>query len=155
MKETLFTKIANGTIKSYIWHQNEKYMAFLTPFPNTKGVTVVAPKMYMPSYVFSLDENVYIDFLRYVKIVANILDMKLGVARTSLIFEGTGIDHLHAKLYPLHGPKASQTDVWADHVVYFNEYPGYVSTVEGPKANDFELESLCTLLRVCPPHDMA
>src|SRR5690606_33010509 len=125
----------------------EKFMAFLTPFPNTKGVTVVAPKEYLPSYIFSIEDNLYLEFLIYVKDIAKILDEKLNVSRTSLIFMGTGIDHLHAKLYPLHGPKASQTDIWADHVAYYNEYPGYVTTVEGPEASKDELNNLCELLK--------
>lgn len=131
--ETIFTKIAQGRITSYIWHQDEEFMAFLTPFPNTDGLTVVAPKEYKPSYIFAMDDAYYVRFLLYVKRVSAYLDGGLGVARTALVFEGTGVEHLHAKLYPLHGELASQTDVWADHLVYFKKYAGYISAVEGPE----------------------
>ena len=40
------------------------------------------------------------------KKVAKLLDSKLDdVGRTAMVFEGYGVDHVHAKLYPMHGTK--------------------------------------------------
>lgn len=143
----IFCRIVKGEIKSYVIWEDSEYVAFLTPFPNMVGMTIVAPKKHTSSYVFDVDDPIYSDFLKAVKTVGKLLDKKLGVARCALVFEGTGIDHLHAKLYPLHGPKASQTDVWSDHKIFFPEYPGYLSTVEGPEMDSKELEKLAKKIR--------
>ena len=42
-------------------------------------------------------------FIKAVKKVANLLEEKLNVKRVHMVFEGTGVNHLHAKLYPAIG----------------------------------------------------
>jgi diadenosine tetraphosphate (Ap4A) HIT family hydrolase len=41
---TIFDKIVSGEMKSWTVWEDDQYMAFLTPFPNTPGFTVVIPK---------------------------------------------------------------------------------------------------------------
>ncbi len=44
------------------------------------------------------------DLVIAAKKTAQLLDEALkGVARTGMILEGYGVDHLHAKLFPMHG----------------------------------------------------
>lgn len=117
-------------------------MAFLTPFPNTPGLTVVIPKINPGDYVFSLDDEAYIDLLAATKTVAKLLETSLGVRRVALVFEGTGVAYVHAKLYPLYGKLASQTDVWSDHTEFVEEYRGYITTIEGPKMDDTQLKEI-------------
>jgi len=93
-------------------------------------------------YVFELEDDLYIDFLRATKEVAVILKKALNVHRIALVFEGTGVAHVHAKLYPLHGPLAGQTDVWSDHTEFTEEYKGYFSTVEGPEMDNTRLRQI-------------
>ncbi len=59
-----------------------------------------------------------------------------------MVFEGTGVAHVHAKLYPLHGKLAGETNVWSTHNEFYPEYVGYITTVEGPKMTDEELDKI-------------
>ena len=142
MTDTVFDKIIRGEIDSYVVWEGEKHIAFLTPFPNTPGLTVVIPKTNPGDDVFSLDDQVYLDLMAATKTVAKILEKALGVARVALVFEGTGVAYVHAKLYPLHGKLASQTNVWSDHTEFIEEYRGYMTTIEGPKMSDERLKEI-------------
>lgn len=127
---------------SYKVWEDDNFLAFLTPFPNTPGLTVVIPKHNPGDYIFALDDELYQEFLIATKKVARLLENALGVSRVALVFEGTGVAYVHAKLYPLHGELASQTDVWSDHTEFTEEYLGYFSTVEGPKMDDARLKEI-------------
>ena len=139
---TIFDKIIAGEIPSYIVWQDEKYVAFLTPFAGTPGLTLVIPRQNPGDYVFDLGDEDIAGLMRATKKVAKLLEEALGVKRVALVFEGTGVAHVHAKLYPLHGALASQTNVWSSHQEFYPEYVGYISTVEGPKMADSELAKI-------------
>lgn len=142
MSDTIFDKLIRGEIDSYIVWEDDKHIAFLTPFPNTPGLTVVIPKTNPGDYLFSIDTEAYADLMGAVKTVAKLLEKALGVSRVALVFEGTGVAYVHAKLYPLHGKLASQTDVWSDHAEFVEEYRGYITTIEGPKMADDQLKEI-------------
>lgn len=139
MSDTIFDKIIRGEMSSFKVWEDEKFLAFLTPFPNTPGLTVVIPKHNPGDYVFSLDDELYAEFLVATKKVANILEKALDVKRVALVFEGTGVAYVHAKLFPLHGELASQTNIWSAHTEFFEEYRGHITTAEGPKMDDARL----------------
>ena len=139
---TIFDKIVSGEMKSWTVWEDENYMAFLTPFPNTPGFTVVIPKVNTGDYVFSLDNNVYHELWDATRTVAKLLEKAFDTPRVAVIFEGTGVAHVHAKLIPLHGELAGQTDVWSKHTEFNPEYTGHLTTVEGPKMNDVELDKI-------------
>ena len=64
----------------------------------------------------------------------------LGAPRVALVFEGTGVAYVRAKLIPLHGELAAKTDVWSDHTEFTEEYKGFITTVEGPQMPDEQLK---------------
>lgn len=142
MPETIFDKIVSGEIKSHIVWESETHIAFLTPFPNTPGFTVVIPKKNIGDNVFSLNDEDYLELMKATKTVANILEKALEVKRVALVFEGTGVAHVHAKLIPLYGSLASQTDVWGDKTEFVEEYRGFITTLEGPKMDDARLDEI-------------
>ena len=142
MSDTIFDKIVRRELESYIVWEDDKHLAFLTPYPNTPGVTVVLPKVNPGDYVFSIDDAVYHDLLEATKLVAQLLEKTLHVPRVAMIFEGTGVAYVHAKLYPLHGRLANQTDVWSDHTEFVEDYRGYITTIEGPKMDDSQLKTI-------------
>jgi len=74
MNHTIFDDIVTGKMKSWKIWEDEKFLAFLTPFPNTPGFTVVIPKQNPGDYVFSLDDNLYSEMMLAVKKVAGILE---------------------------------------------------------------------------------
>ena len=75
MNHTIFDDIVSGKMKSWKIWEDEKFLAFLTPFPNTPGFTVVIPKHNPGDYVFSLDDNLYFEMMLAVKKVAGILEV--------------------------------------------------------------------------------
>jgi diadenosine tetraphosphate (Ap4A) HIT family hydrolase len=150
MDDCIFCKIAKGQIPSHKVWEDEKHLAFLSIFPNTKGVTVVITKKHYPSYAFDLPDDVLCDLIKTVKKVAKLLDKKLeDVGRTAMVFEGFGVDHVHAKLFPMHGtldmqewePIESRIDT------YFEKYPGHISSHDAKRADDKELAELAKKIR--------
>lgn len=144
---TIFDQIVSGEMKSWQVWEDDKFLAFLTPFPNTPGFTVVIPKQNPGDYVFSLDDTLYVEFMEAVKTVANILEKAFDTSRVALIFEGTGVAHVHAKLIPLHGQLADETGVWSPHQEFNEEYQGWLTTAEGPKMSDERLDEIQAKIR--------
>jgi diadenosine tetraphosphate (Ap4A) HIT family hydrolase len=133
MSNTIFDEIIEGSRDSYKIWEDDKHLAFLTPFPNTPGFTVLIPKQNFGDYVFSLSDEQYVDMMIACKKVAKILEKALNTPRVALIYEGTGVAYVHAKLIPLHGELAGKTDVWSNHTEFNEEYLGWLTTAEGPE----------------------
>jgi histidine triad (HIT) family protein len=146
-ERTIFDEIVDGNIPSWKVWEDDNYLAFLTPFPSTPGLTVVIPKQNPGDYVFELDADARTGLIEAATKVSKVLEKALGVKRVGLVFEGTGVAHVHAKLYPLHGDLASQTGVWSKHQEFYPNYIGYISTVEGPRMSDDELAELQAKIR--------
>ena len=145
MENCIFCKIVDGKSPAYIIWEDEKHIAFLSIYPNTKGFSVVIPKKHYPSYAFDLDDNVLTELIVAVKKVAKLLDSKLeDVGKTGMIFEGFGVDHMHAKLFPMHG--TSDMKEWQQLKSkvdkYFEKYEGYISSHDYQRADDEELKVL-------------
>jgi len=136
--DCIFCKIANKEISSYIIEENENHMAFLDIFPNTKGQVVIIPKKHLPSNFIQCDDKEFLKTLFFAKNISEKMIQKLNVKRVALVIEGTGIDHLHIKLYPINNEEKE----FKDEKVIFENYPGYITTKLGPKANDEELQEI-------------
>ena len=124
-------------------------MAFLSIFPNTEGFSVVITKEHYPSYVADVPDEVSNGLLNASKKVAKLLDKTLpDVGRTGFVFEGFGVDHLHAKLFPMHGTKS---DTWKQQVSrlkkYFETYEGYISSHDYERADDVTLAELAEKIK--------
>ncbi|OJI08519.1 MAG: diadenosine tetraphosphate hydrolase [Candidatus Vogelbacteria bacterium CG22_combo_CG10-13_8_21_14_all_37_9] len=150
MKDCIFCQIVNGEAPSYQIWSDEKHLAFLSIFPNTEGVTVVIPKDHHSSYAFDLPDQVLADLILATKKVAKLLDSKLtDVGRTAMVFEGYGVDHVHAKLFPMHGTADMESwrPIESDQPKYFTQYEGYVSSHDYERADDSKLDELAKKLR--------
>jgi diadenosine tetraphosphate (Ap4A) HIT family hydrolase len=149
-KNCIFCKILRGEADSFVIWEDMKHVAFLSIFPNTRGATVVIPKAHVPSYAFDAENNILTDLVLAAKTVAKLLDAKLdGVARTAMVFEGYGVDHLHAKLFPMHGTGADSRfrPIHSNVNKYFDNYEGYISSHDWKRADDRELGELARFLR--------
>ena len=144
---TIFDDIVSGKMKSWSVWEDDEFLAFLTPFPNTPGFTVVIPKHNAGDYFFSLNDDFYSKYMQVVKTVANILEKAFDTPRVALVFEGTGVAHVHAKLIPLHGKLAGETGVWSPHKEFNEEYRGWLTTAEGPKMSDERLDEIQAKIR--------
>lgn len=149
MADCVFCEIVKGESPCHKIWEDEKFLAFLSIFPNTKGFSVVIPKQHYSSYAFDLPDEVLSGLVLAAKRVGKILDAKFeDVGRTGLIFEGFGVNHVHAKLVPMHGTKM---DAWKKlgsyHEHYFEKYEGYISSHDYHRADDQELAALAQRIR--------
>lgn len=143
----IFCNIVNGTTPSHKVWESSSHLAFLSIFPNTPGVTVVIPKRHFKSYAFELPEDELVALMLASKTVALLLDIKLKTNRTAMVFEGYGVDHVHAKLYPMHCAPAS--DAWTavespeeKKSEFHHFYPGYITSHDGDRASDNDLSAI-------------
>ncbi len=145
----IFCEIVNGKAPAHVLWEDKKHLAFLSIFPNTEGFSVVITKEHFPSYAFQCTDEVLSGLIIAAKKVAQLLDAKLeDVGRTGMILEGFGVDHLHAKLFPMHGTKmANWKPIHADHPVYFKQYEGYISSHDYKRADDASLAKLAQRIR--------
>ena len=85
------------------------------------------------------------------KKTAKVLDNYFeDVSRSGMFFEGFGIDHLHSKIFPMHGTadlKNWQPIENKKVNTYFKNYPGYLSSNDSLLANETELAELATNIR--------
>lgn len=141
MKDCIFCQIVRGEAPCHKIWEDEKHLAFLSIFPNTEGFSVVITKEHYPSYIFDLPEKVMTDLVVAAKEVAKRLDSAFSdVARTGMVFEGFGVDHIHAKLFPMHGTKDEQWKQRKSNVdIYFDTYQGYISSHDYKRADDMYL----------------
>ena len=147
--DCVFCKIVAGEFPSYQVWEDDKHLAFLTPFPNTEGFTVLVVKDHYDSYFAELPKTVLDGLVGAAQTVAKKIDAAYDdVGRTGLMFEGFGVNHIHAKLVPMH---ATKSDTWKERIshqeTYFHEYPGYISSHDAPVADPAELEATAKKIR--------
>lgn len=139
-----------GEVPSHKFWEDEKHIAFLSIFPNTEGFSVVATKEHLPSYPFENTDEVLAALTIATKKAVRILDETFkDVGRTGMFFEGFGVDHLHSKLFPMHG--TGDMKEWKNIEsgkmnTFFEKYPGYLSSNDSHRADDKELAELADKL---------
>jgi len=151
----IFCEIASGKIEPLgngkFW-ENKKYVAWLSPFPNTEGFAVLIPKKHYASDVLQMSNEDLKDFVIEAKKISELLIKAFDdVGRVGLIMEGTGIDHAHIKLVPLHGTEYMKKGEWrqvhSKNNDYFKKYEGYIASNDGPRGNDTDLKNLAARLK--------
>lgn len=149
-EECIFCKIVKGELPCHKIWEDEKHLAFLSIFPNTEGFTVVIPKKHYPSYYFDLSDETLSELIIATKKVAKLIDAKLeDVGRTGMIFEGFGVDHVHSKLFPMHG--TANMEKWKEINSkvdkFFDKYEGYISSHDYKRADDEKLKKIAEKIR--------
>lgn len=151
----IFCEIATKKIElrgnGLIW-EDKTHMAWLSPFPNTQGFSVVIPKKHHSSDVLAMPDKELSEFIITAKKVAKILENYFeDVGRVGLMMEGTGIDHAHIKLFPMHGTSYLKKGEWkqtlSEEETYFEKYEGYFSSNDGPQADFEKLEELANKIK--------
>jgi diadenosine tetraphosphate (Ap4A) HIT family hydrolase len=150
MDDCIFCKIVKRELPAHVIWENDTHMAFLSRWPNTEGFSVVIPKKHFSSYLFDNDNEVITGLTLASKEVAKLIDAAFeDVGRTGMIFEGFGVDHLHAKLFPMHG--TSEIKEWqkfkSNINTYFEKYPGYISSHDSKEVSDEELAKVADKIR--------
>ena len=137
----IFCEIAAGHMPCHKVWEDEHHLAFLTIFPNTDGVTVVITKDHHGSYFADLRADVRTGLVEAAITVARKIDAAFpDVGRTAMVFEGFGVNHIHAKLYPLHGTALPEwKPIKSEQRKFFSQYEGYVSSHDCERADDTAL----------------
>jgi diadenosine tetraphosphate (Ap4A) HIT family hydrolase len=149
--DCIFCAIAQNQAPHHLIWEDDKHKAFLSIFPNTEGFTVVIPKDHYDSYAFAQSDELLSNLVIATKKVALILDSYFeDVSRCGMFFEGFGVDHLHSKLFPMHG--TGDMEQWAmiesaKNKQFFATYPGYLSSNDSERANDETLALLAQKIR--------
>ncbi|MBP9668725.1 MAG: HIT family protein [Candidatus Pacebacteria bacterium] len=149
IQDCIFCGIAQGTMPCHRVWEDDKHLAFLSIFPNTEGFTVVIPKEHQDSYVAAVPEEVADGIFRAARIVARKIDAAFpDVGRTGFMFEGFGVNHLHAKLFPMHG---TSDESWRQHKSherrFFPVYEGFMSSHDSERADDAALATIAEKIR--------
>nr|XP_040047533.1 uncharacterized protein LOC120828190 [Gasterosteus aculeatus aculeatus] len=146
----LFSQIVRGEQQQWrVWEDSE-HVAFLTPYPNTPGLTVVVPRKHLSSDIFKLEDADYKNLILATYKVARLLEGGLRAQGVGLIFEGFEIDYAHAKLIPLL-PSPDGTKPADLQAEFFHSYPGYVSSLDGPAADPETLKEIHSKITHCRP----
>ena len=148
----IFCSIVAGEAPCHKIWESETHLAFLSIFPNTPGFTVVIPKDHHGSYAFAATNQVLSELILATKQVAKLLDAHFDdVTRCGMFFEGYGVDHLHSKLFPMHGGgdfgAGEASPEAARPTIFFDKYPGYLSSHDAGRADDIKLAKLAAEIR--------
>lgn len=137
----LFPRIVRGEEKQWRVWEDDSHIAFLTPFPNTPGLTVLIPRKPLSSDIFRLEEVDYKELVLATRKVSRLLEAGVDAWGVGLIFEGFEIDYAHAKLIPLvSSPDNAMVSLTCPASEFHQLYPGYVTSVHGPPANKESLQ---------------
>jgi histidine triad (HIT) family protein len=106
MENCIFCKIVSGEIPSAKILEDDNFIAFLGVFPKYPGMTVIATKKHVSSYLYqSLDDNELASMHLFTKRIARAIDRSLGSRRCMQVMEGLEVDHGHLKLFPCYEDK--------------------------------------------------
>ena len=95
---SIFTKIINGEIPCYKIYEDDKTIAFLDINPETRGHTLVVPKLEVDK-IYDLPDGDFRALMDTVKKLSIHMEQKLG-ARTLWKVIGTDVPHAHVHLLP-------------------------------------------------------
>lgn len=149
MDNCIFCQIVAGKMPCHKIHEDSKHLAFLSIFPNTEAFSVVITKKHYSSYYVKLPKKVLNELMEFSAKVAKKIDSSYpDVGRTGLIFEGFGVDHIHAKLFPMHHTSSTHWQPRSSSVdKYFEKYEGYISSHNGPRESEEKLAQIAKKIK--------
>ena len=95
---SIFTKIINAEIPCYKIYEDDKTFAFLDINPETKGHTLVVPKLEVDK-IYELPDEDYQALMATAKKLSQNMEKQLG-QRTLWKVIGTDVPHAHVHLLP-------------------------------------------------------
>lgn len=97
---SIFSKIINGEIPSYIVAEDEKNLAILDINPLVIGHTLVIPKKEV-DYYFDMEDQDFTDLNLFSKKVAKAIETVVPCLRIGVAVVGLEVPHTHVHLVPL------------------------------------------------------
>ena len=146
--DCVFCRIVAGAEPCHVVYEDERHLGFLDVFPNTEAFSVVITKQCLPSDIARAEGHAAAGLLQAARrVAAKVAAAYEDVDRCAIVFEGMMIDHLHAKVIPLHRTAGVQpspeSGTTARGDQYFEAYPGYVTTeIAASRADDEHLAAV-------------
>ena len=134
-----FSLLVQSQLSSWPIWQDARHVAFLTPFANTPGFTVIVPRKRFSSDIFSIKPKAYAELMRAAHTVAQLLKTTLEVERCGMLLEGFDINYAHLKLIPIipsHDANTGKSQSLVKTTPFQERYQGYVSSLDGPQLAD-------------------
>jgi len=97
---SIFTKIVNREIESFIVDEDNDNLAFLDIAPLAKGHILVIPKK-ETDYIFDLDTIEYLSLWNFTQKVATAMKKVLPCDRIGVSVIGFEVPHVHIHLVPI------------------------------------------------------
>ena len=158
--QNLFARLVRGELPQWRIWEDDSHVAFLTPFGNAPGFSVLVPRKHLSSNIFSLEDQDYADIVKATYTLAQHLKKAFGVQKCGFFFEGYEIDYAHVKLVPIHdrvqslvvGRSSTPTPKSAPS---YDTYQGYLTSQPGPLISDLhELSNQAGRIRkLLPPEE--
>jgi diadenosine tetraphosphate (Ap4A) HIT family hydrolase len=145
--DCIFCKIAAGEIPGFKIWEDSRHIAILDINPNVKGTILVITKQHYPSHIFDMDQDAYSALMGAVREAVAVLRRGLHVDRVGMGMDGTGINHAHVKLFPFHRKIGVELHE-SEERVYFERFPGYLTTQLGPMKTTDELSAVAEEIRL-------
>ncbi|KAH9949129.1 hypothetical protein B0H21DRAFT_820318 [Amylocystis lapponica] len=125
---SLFAKIVRGELEQWRVWEDEHHVAFLTPFPNAPGFTVLVPRKHIGSDIFGLEHADYLALVSAAHKVAQVLKKTFSTEHIGLMFEGYEVDYAHVKLVPR--VETAAVPIMSNSP-FFEKYPGFITSQPG------------------------
>ena len=138
--DNLFARLVRGEIPQWRVWEDDHHVAFLTPFPNVPGLIVVIPRRHLSSDILSLEDTDFVPLVDAAWKVARFLQEALNVSQVGMFLEGFEIDYAHIKLAPV-PVELSETSDDGNVGIYYDDYPGFITTQPGPVRDDAEIQA--------------
>ena len=97
---SIFTKIINKEIPSYVIKESDLFYAFLDIFPLQKGHVLVVPKIEIDK-IFDLPDQYLSELLVFAKPIAKSIEKTFSCNRVSIVTVGLEVPHAHVHLIPM------------------------------------------------------
>lgn len=97
---SIFTRIINKELPSYLIREDDKFIAFLDINPIAEGHVLVVPKPEI-DYFFDLDNDYLSEILLFAKPIAKALEAVVKCERVGLSVIGLEVPHAHLHLVPI------------------------------------------------------
>lgn len=96
---TLFTKILQNELPNFKVYEDEKFFAFLSIEPLTRGHTLLVPKREVDKWTDLIDDEVR-ELFTVAKKISTTLESVFAVKRVAIIVAGFMVPHVHVHLIP-------------------------------------------------------
>jgi histidine triad (HIT) family protein len=97
---TIFTKIINKEIPSYLIKEDDHFFAFLDIFPLVEGHVLVVPKIEVDKF-FDLPESYLNRLLSFAQPIAKAIESSFDCKRCGISVIGLEVPHAHLHLLPI------------------------------------------------------